>query len=252
MRPFVFSLSIGLASLGFAFSGTSFAQSRSISTTWDVQPTVAPTETQTVKQGEWVIKQTLLPKGLFRLESNVDLKDAPLLIAGAQFIEIDTEGPLVACDAVGRKQLLLGMRRNCLIDYEKDGAFDGVFAVESTSIGGGLPDYSGKFPKDAQIIPLARYTRISPTEILTPYFVGIRNAGKGSLYNRQNFQICYGSEASVDCVSNYNSMPASMFPASVQIMGANFTVLSGDKESVVLNVEAAMPPQPFRIFISRR
>ncbi len=252
MKPFVFTLSIGVATLGFALSGTSFAQSRSISTTWHVQPAVAPPEAQTVNKGEWVIKQTLLPKGLFRLESNVDLEEAPLLIAGAQFIELDAEGPLVACDAVGRKQILLNTRRNCLIDYERDGTFDGVFPLQGTSIGGGLPDYTGKFPKDAQRIPPARYSRISPTEITTPYFVGIRNAGIPAFYNYLGFQVCFGNAEITDCFSDNSYTPLSVFPASLEMLGAGFTVLSREKESVVLKMDSAMSPRPFRVFISRR
>src|SRR5690606_21922732 len=134
-------------------------------------------------------------EGLFRLDGDAKVPGRPpTFFENAQLIEVKADGVVVACDAIARRQKLIGASQYCLIDYDQNGKFDGMFATESLSKGGGLPTVQGRYPKKAKPIEPVAYSRLNPTEIATRYFVGIRNAGKATLHDRQNFQICYGSE----------------------------------------------------------
>ncbi len=219
-----------------------------MSTIWTISPTTESPAERLIASGEWVLQQPLLPEGLFRLEGPaVVVGGTALLQSGAQLIEIRAEGATVACDAVARRQKLIGASQFCLVDYDKDGRFDGMFPVANISKGGGLPTVQGAYPKKAKSIEPVSYSRTDPAQIEARYFVGIRNAGKATLYDWQNFQVCYGSESATDCLSAYNRTSASAFPQSLNVLGSRVTVLAREDGKVRVRVDSTMPTQPFGI-----
>lgn len=219
-----------------------------MNTVWTILPTAERPVERVIGYDEWVLQQHLLPEGLFRLDGPAGATGrTPLFQAGAQLIEVRTEGATVACDAVVRRQKLIGASQHCLVDYEKDGRFDGIFAVDNISKGGGLPTVQGVYPKKAKAITPVSYSRIDPADIKTRYFVGIRNAGKATLYDWQNFRLCYGSEAATDCLTSYHRTSASVFPATLSFLGASVTVLAREEGKVKVRVDSTMPSQPFGI-----
>lgn len=229
-------------------SGTAQAQSRAMSTVWMIQPATDIPGERSLDSGESVLKQRLLPKGLFRLDGNAAFVGSPPQFAtGTQLIEVSAQGAVVACEAVARKQKLLGMNQYCLVDYDGNGTFDGMFGVENISKGGGMPTFQGDYPKRAKLITPVAYSRLDPAEISSPYFVEIRNAGKAPLFDRQFFEICYGSDTNTECLTGGQYTSASVFPASIAILGARLTVLARDEGQVRVRVDAPMPPQPFGI-----
>lgn len=219
-----------------------------MNTVWTVLPAEDRPGERFVGYDEWVLQQTLLPEGLFRLDSPAgETGRAALFQSGAQLIEMRMEGATVACDAVSRRGKLMGASQYCFVDYERDGRFDGMFPVLNISKGGGLPTVQGSYPKKVKTIMSVPYSRIEPTQIETRYFVGIRNAGKAALYDWQNFQVCYGSEAATDCLTSYNRTSASIFPSSLSILGARVTVVERNESKVKVRVDSTMPSQPFGI-----
>lgn len=249
---FMNKIAVTIASFGALMSitvtGAASAQSRNMSTVWMIQPSAETPPEQVIGYDGWVLKQALLPEGLFRLDGDAKVPGRPPLFPkNAQLIEVRTDGAIVACDAIARRQKLLGANQYCLIDYDRDGSFDGMFAVQNISKGGGMPTVQGRYPTKAKPIEPVAYSRLNPTEIATQYFVGIRNAGKAAIYDRQNFQICYGSEAATNCLTDWSYTSASVFPATMELLGAKFTVLSRDEGQVKLRVDRTMPPQPFGI-----
>ena len=231
-----------------ALNAPAFAQSRAMSTIWTILPATELPGERFIASNEWVIQQRLLPEGLFRLEGAASVAGGlPLLQAGTQLIEIRAEGATIACDAVARRQKLVGASQFCLVDYDKDGAFDGIFPVANISKGGGLPTVQGAYPKKAKVIEPVAYSRIDPSQIESSYFVGIRNAGKATIYDWQNFQVCYGSGSKTDCLSAYSRTSASIFPQSFNALGAQVTVLAREDGKVRVRVDSAMPSQPFGI-----
>lgn len=236
------------AMMSIAATGTALAQSRNMSTVWTIQPSAETLPEQVIGYDGWVLRQALLPEGLFRLDGDAKVSGRPPLFPkDSQLIEIRTHGAVVACDAVARRQKLLGANQYCLIDHDRDGNFDGMFAVQNISKGGGMPTVQGRYPTKAKPIEPVAYSRLNPSEITIRYFVGIRNAGKAALYDRQNFQICYGSESATDCLTDWSYTSASAFPATIELLGAKFTVLSRDEGQVKVRVDRTMPPQPFGI-----
>ena len=231
-----------------AVTSTALAQSRNMNTVWAIQPIAETPSDRAIGYDEWVLQQTLLPEGLFRLGGDAKVIGRPPLFSdGAQLIEVRTDGAVVACDVVARRQKLIGASQYCLIDYDRDGKFDGMFAVANISKGGGMPTVQGQYPRKAKPIEPVAYSRLNPNEIATRYFVGIRNAGKAALYDRQNFQICYGSESATDCLTDGSYTSASVFPAPVELLGAKMTILSREEGKVRVRVDRMMPPQPFGI-----
>ncbi|WP_295323311.1 hypothetical protein [uncultured Sphingopyxis sp.] len=232
-------------------SSAAQAQSRALNTVWLIQPATETPGERSVGYAEWVLKQTLLPEGLFRLDGDAGpAGGASKFTVGTQLIEVRTEGAIVACDAIARRQKLIGASQYCLVDYDRDGKFDGMFAVANISKGGGMPTIQGQYPKKAKAIVPVAYSRLDPAELATHYFVGIRNAGKAALYDRQNFQICYGSESATDCLTDWDYTSASVFPASIELLGAKLTALSREDGKVRVRIDATMPSQPFGIISS--
>lgn len=224
-----------------------------MSTVWTIQPATETPAERTIGYDEWVVRQPLLPAGLFRLDGEAKVPGRPsLFAAGAQLIEVRTEGAVVACDAVARRQKLVGASQFCLIDYERDGKFDGMFAVGNISKGGGMPTIQGQYPQKAKPIEPVAYSRLDPSQIATRYFVGIRNAGKAAIYDRQNFQICYGGESATDCLSDWSYTSASTFPATIELLGARITVLSREEGKVRVRVDNTIPLQLFGVISTVR
>ena len=110
-----------------------------------------------------------------------------------------------------------------------------------------MPTFQGNYPKRAKQITPVAYSRLDPAQIATPYFVEIRNAGKAPLFDRQFFEICYGSNAKTECLTGGQYTSASIFPGSIAILGARLTVLARDGGQVRVRVDAPIPPQPFGI-----
>ena len=226
---------------------------RNLSTLWIVMPATEPAGREvSVKSGELIMKQRLIPAGLAKLTgSAVDPEGKFELTSGAELFRVQSGVPVYciagkrAPGGVAKWLVGGGSSQLCLVDADSDGRFEGEFTTASAV--GGLPTIAGKRPKEADplVAPVA-YERADPSTMTTQYWVGIEYQGKPLLYNRRNFAVSFGTDKSDSSLTDWVYTGAEM-PASQTLLGATWTVLALEEDRLKVRIDQPIPPQPFGI-----
>lgn len=220
---------------------------------WIVQPNAEAVGRHTVRPGDFIFRQRLLPPTLVRLDS--DARDAGsgalIAAAGSQLFGLITEGPPIYCVAGRRSatalmQDLIGgpaNRQICLVDMDRDGRLDSHFAKGNWIRG--VPSIEGRRPNRMDAVTGGTYTAIPPTEMIAHYFVGLRYMGSIVLTYDMYFQIAWGDDG------GHQTLPDAIVPIRhsdpplVQVRGAELVVAARRPGEMDVDVRSAFPPAPF-------
>jgi hypothetical protein len=208
---------------------------------WLIQGKAVPTGVQTIRKGGFVILQRLLPPTLIRLETGVAdaASGKTLAAAGAELFGLVTDGPPLYC-ATGRFYT-----QRCFADMDRDGQLDGHF-TKSNPVHV-LPSFSGKRPEKLKPLKGGRYSRADPKSMEAEYVVGLRFNRVNSLLQTPNpvFRIVFGTKEWTDNLTG-EIMPGAG-PQTIEALGARFRVLALRGDSVEVEVDRTIPPQPFAV-----
>jgi hypothetical protein len=220
------------------------AQSKNLSSLWFVMPTSPPAGEQQLAGGEFVLKQRLLPSGLAELETLATV-GKQVLPAGIQLVEAQAGGAKVFCVP----DLANGtFATPCLIDADKDGAFDSWFkGVTQTK---SMLMLTGRYPKEPKPIAAARYREVSPLKMRSDYFVAIERRNFFNIYSRESFMIAFGSEGRLERLTTPASFKSEEMPRELNVLGSRFTAISEHDGKMLVRVSQAMPLQPFVVSVT--
>ena len=244
----------GLASV-LAIPGPASAADRAaLITLWEIQPPTAPAGEGHVKDGETVLRQTLLPTGLAVLDADVANATGSRLVAkaGSQLIEATTNGGAIYCALAtmraDKKTGALSENRGgttlCLHDSESNGRFESVFEMP---VGTGLAMIQGQVPKKVRPVDVGYRTR-PVGEVQGDFWVGIRYEQYFNIYGNRMFFTDFGGRGQTQSLTDFAKFKAKgAFPQSVNVSGARFTVLAADQDGVRLRTDAPMPTGPFAV-----
>jgi len=228
-----------------------------ITTAWVVQADASQVGEHSVRDGSYVVKHRLLPSSLVRLQEDVtDGKSGKVLIgAGEQLFGLLTSGSPVFCVNKMPKQNLArsllfgsGNLMRCFVDSNDDGKIDGHFNAGNAVPG--LPNFSRKRPKKPKLASGGRYERIDPALDDQQYFVGIRYEGRAAIIGRgaiPTFSVRFGTDGHEGSLSEDAIPDGATLPFDLRMLGARFSVLSRDGETIRVNVTEAMPEQRFGV-----
>ena len=231
---------------------------RAYSSIWLIAPSEEPAGRRRVEDGGYVFRQPLLPPSLARLDSDARDPGSGRVVAaaGTQLYGLVTRGPPIYC-VVGRRdpsvagQLLLGaMAGNtqvCMADMDRDGRFDVRFNVRNQIRG--VPNISGRRPRDPDAVAGGAYSQIPPADIATRYFVGVRYEGMLRFTRAPTpiFQIWFGTDESRQDLTEIVRPVRGSDPPLVTPLGAEFTVTEMRGNSIEVDIGRPIPPQPFAV-----
>ncbi len=244
MKNRIFILSIGLM-----WHSASIANP--LSSVWYVQPIEDfSTERSWFSGGEFVLKQRLTPNGAVELIEDAPKKLKAKLVVGDHLV-LATAGSLKAfCEHnVHPEKLFSRKAQTCLVDQNNDGKFESYFRRFNQTKKGMLV-LGGKWPKKLKPITPIGYKEITPDEFNGNYFVAIERRNFFNIYGKENFQIAFGSEASVDRITSSISISSNELPKEVTILGASLTAHEEKDGKMSISVQRAMPRQPFGVSVT--
>lgn len=227
-----------------------------IETAWIVQADTAQVGERTVSDGEFVLRQRLLPPSLIELtEDAVDAKSGKTLAsAGEQLFGLLTSGAPVFCVSGVPKQSLArslflgsGNLQRCLIDADADGRLDGSFNAGNAIPG--LPNFARNRPKKPKPVTGGSYRMIDPALHKENYFVAVRYEGrsatlKGALLT---FSVRFGTDGNLGNLTRSEMPEGTSLPFDMSILDARFSVLARDGERIRVNVSRTIPEQRFGV-----
>lgn len=226
--------------------GAIASQPRAMRTEWIIQPTVPPSGELVLSAGEWVLKQRLLPIGLSEIPDGLMIPQAGINVpADRQLVEITSPDVVIFCEANIAPQKLIGHAQLCLVDYDKDGAFEGFF--RTTSITKGLLNIQGNRPKSAKAIPPTRYKRVDPASMRDEFFVAIERRNFFNLLDLEPFSITFGRTGDLDRLTTGISVKSNEMPKELNFLGSSFTAIAEKDGKLRVNVLKSMPKQPFDV-----
>ncbi|WP_126516822.1 hypothetical protein [Sphingobium amiense] len=222
-------------------------------TVWRVQPpTDSSTTERSVKDGEIVLKQSLLPMSLATLDQSVEISANGLSVeAGSQLVQALTQQGRAYCalDTVSRAKASLFVKpikglAICLLDSNEDGRFDSAFGMPG---GTGLLMVEGTIPKSALSVDIP-YTQRPVEEIKGDFFVALRYEQYFNIYGNRMFFLDYGGRGKTQSLTNFVKFNAKgPFPQSVDVYGARFTILNAEAEGVALRIDQPLLMKTFAV-----
>jgi hypothetical protein len=233
-----------------------------VETAWIVQADPTQVGERNVRDGEFILKQRLLPPALAELDEDVkDAKSGKILAkAGDQLFGLLTSGAPVFCVNAMPKQnvarsLLFGSGnlQRCLIDSDNNGRFDAEFNAGNAIPG--LPNFMRKRPKKPDLVSGGAYRSIDPNMDKQRYFVAVRYEGRAGIIGKGSlptFSVKFGTEGNIGSLT-YDTVPdTGVMPFDVRMLSSRFTVMARDGEVIRVNVQEAMPEQRFGVVQSIR
>ena len=226
---------------------------RFFSSAWRIAASSEPLGRRTVSDGDYVLRNRLLPRSLVRLTADAVEPGSNKVIAsaGTQLFGLNSRNAAIWC-VVGRRdpgiamRLLVadvGNRQVCLVDRDKDGDLDGHFRVSNQVRG--VPNFSGYLPRELEPLAAAAYEALTPEQIEVDYFVGIRFEGIALMPARPVFSVTFGNERSRERLSDV-VRPRAENPV-VKIMDSEFEIVARNGEALEIEVRRPIPPQPFQV-----
>jgi hypothetical protein len=222
---------------------------------WHVEESDAPLGPLTVRDGDYVFRNRLLPSSLVRLTADaVDQESGELVAeAGTQLFGLSTRGAPIYCVA-GRREasaltrilLSAGNRQICFVDLDKDGRLDGHFSAGNAVRG--VPNFSGHRPRNPKRLATpASYRQLRPEEMETDYFVGVRYRGRALLNSRPVFTVTFGTLSSRESLTSGIRGPRELNARPVSAMGGEFVITGREGSTLQVDIRRKVPPQPFHV-----
>lgn len=235
-----------------AMAGTALlaASSGDIASRWTIGAGPAETGERTARVGEVLWKQPLRSDGFVTLTTPaMTVKGKQLLPAGAEMVAMGAGDRVVFCEAAPRKasggEMFLigsiGETASCLADADKDGRFDGYFTKKVQYVG--FPVIRGGLPDTAKALQPLTFEVRPAGETVGGYWVGVRYVAGGKA---PRFQIVFGGRDDEAGLSG-SAGNAAPLPRTVEVLGAQFTVLSVDGGVMRYRIDRPMPEQPFSV-----
>lgn len=228
------------------------AQSRNLQSIWMIEPAPPPPGVRHLASKEIVLKQRLLPTALAELARPTSESETGATLAeGTQLIEVTNGAGALFCegDLQGSRQggkLAGGRAQLCFLDSDGDRRFESWFRSWSSTPA--LVMISGRMPKALK--PLAAplgYRLVDPTTSRIGAFVAIERRNFFNIYNRESFQIVFGSGDMDKRITAPVQFKSEEMPKEIHILGARFTALSEADGKMAIEVHSAMPAQPFGV-----
>jgi hypothetical protein len=237
-----------------AVPAAAVAAGRDIDTVWVIKSVEAPSGVRSVRSGENVLKQPLVPEGLVVLSSAaITTKNGKTTIpTGSRLIKARADVP-VYCDVNAHKagaaeMLLIGSiteRTACLIDTNSDGAFDGYFGNKVQFEG--FPIARGKYPKTPDPIRPLPYQPADPGQLARDYQVAIQYQGGAAFSGKHLFRVTFEGPKDKSALTQWSAVPGKALPRSTEILGAQLTLIENSGPGIRLRIDRAMPEQPFEV-----
>ena len=212
-----------------------------------------------VRDGEFVIKQRLLPPKAARLTSAIlDSEGEILAEIGQELYGVVSGTGEVFCLAKEQETNLVGAvlvgavyQESCFKDIDGDGIFDGSFKKKSSTRY--LPQLSGKHSRKLREIGGGNYEAIAPYEMKRVYFVGVEFHGR-SLFgagSSRKFSITYGVSDDKFPLTKRFSTKGDAMPQTLTVatMGARFSVLGIEGDAIRTRVDEPFAEGPFAVSI---
>ncbi|MCE7797563.1 hypothetical protein LWE61_13510 [Sphingobium sufflavum] len=246
-------LSSGLVA-GMVFLSPAMALARdSVAVLWSIQALDNPDLSErTVLDGEYVLRQKLLPMGLATLDGPAALTTGNRLHAkaGAQLVKASSDAGEAYCalethrlDKAGAQIANSRGVTLCFLDANKDGRFESLFEVP----GGGVI-VQGAVPDKRAAIDIGYATR-PVGEMARSYWVGIRYEQYFNIYGNRMFFIDFGPEGQMTSLTDFAKFKsAGPYPQTFALLDSQFSVLEAQEKGIRLRVDKAIPAQPFGVF----
>ena len=233
---------------------------REVRSGWIVMPVEEAVYDKTVRHGDMVLHQRLLPLGYSTLDGDaVDGASGEIIVPrGTGMIRMMANTGIVECAIGLQKENLLGQSHAdfsavhvCLRDTDKDGRFD-EYAHYNGSVEG-LPSINGRMPKTLHALKTpVGYTRSDPRSMTTAYFLGLRHEGKAVLGGMPVFADVFGHDNKLgtldrawprDNEGTGKTQPIGM----VLLKGAMVEVVGDDGDGLKIHVTRPFPRGIFSI-----
>jgi hypothetical protein len=206
---------------------------------WTIEPGPPPAGVRHLASKEYVLKQRLLPVGLAELGRDTTETSAALA-EGTQLIEVPTGVGATFCEGDPQGDGEHGGRPQiCFLDSNRDGRFEGWFRRWSQTPA--LVTISAHAPETRPLAAPLPYRRLDPAASRLDAFVAIERRSRGT------FQIAFGSGGRKDRISGLIQFKSAQMPKQITILGARFTALSESGGMLAIEVQSAMPAQPFGV-----
>ncbi len=231
---------------------------------WVVEPATIDREKFTVRKGDFVQKTRLLPVGLAEADEDIRLPNGGQLISGKgdQLLQLAGGGvygikptsATVYCQAKAEVRTSKGLigsskyeSRFCLIDFERDGSFDGAFPVIGCPYE--IPLLGLKAPKQGALQHLdgSRYRTVPVAGTRNAPSVGIVYSGIAPLDGDPRFFTAFGSGTPIPLFGEKHTKAGDVSGQRVSFGGAAFTILNKSEKSIEVRNDRPIPSQPFVI-----
>lgn len=224
---------------------------------WIIVPmeSSGPTE-RVVNDGDYVLKQKLVPMGLailqvdvasglankLRLKAGIQLVAAMGNPSGKTYCAVDTM-------RVDNKGVEIPNTRGvtlCLVDADGNGHFESAFEVARDSETGLI--IQGTVPNIGEPIDAAYETRPA-AQIGQNYWVGIRYKQYFNIYGNRMLLIDFGRDQRFSSLTTFAAFKSKgPYPQDLTVLGAKISVLEALPKGVHLRLDASIPSQPFAVF----
>lgn len=226
----------------------------SISLAWIIEPSndVAPREI-TVADGEYVVKQRLLPIGLATLDSDVQLPAGSRILvrSQAQLVRVLTQNSKLFCaleSMLKAKDGSLQPNKSpfilCLNDTDSNGQLDQAFEMPVSKSGVIM---QGRLPKKPQSIDVG-YSEVPGTQFKGDYWVGVRYEQYFNIYGNRMLMTDFGGRGEMQSLTAFDTFKSKgTYPRETGVLGGRFTILAVEPKSIRVRIDKSLPLQPFSV-----
>jgi hypothetical protein len=215
---------------------------------WMFMPYDGSYDLTNVKDGDWVLKQRVIPPGAARIKDDFTHKDdvvpAGSILArsvrGDQKSVYCTLGPLHEKGEWARLLTDSRERHACLEDIDSNGTFDQYYLVDFIFNAVPVIDTELRDPKPTSIT----YETIDPRTMEKVYYAGIKYAGRDLFHKGWLFHFEYGSEDKFDHTTRNLVIKEKDDPHTLSVLGSSMTLLDKveDDKGVDIHIARAIPP----------
>ena len=235
--------------------------SESVSLVWIIEPSSDETASEiTVSDGEYIVKQRLLPIGLATLDSdlNVTTGSTFFLRNRAQIIQVPTQNSKLYCatesliisteSLISPTDLTLQPNKSpfilCLHDSDSNGRLDQAFSMPVSKSGVVM---QGNLPKKYQSIDVG-YSEVPITQFRGDYWVGIRYEQYFNIYGNRMLMTDFGGRGEKESLTAFDTFKSKgTYPRETGVLGGKFTILEANPKSIRVRIDKSLPLQSFSV-----
>ena len=225
-----------------------------VSLAWIIEPLedIVPREIS-VTDGEYLVKQRLLPIGLATLDGDVQLPAGSRIVVRAQtqLVRVLTQNGKLFCalesllkSKDGSLQPNKSLLVLCLHDSDSNGRLDQAFEVLGSKSGVIM---QGRLPKKPKLIDMG-YREIPVTQFKGDYWVGVRYEQYFNIYGNRMLMTDFGGRGETQSLTAFDTFKSKgTYPRETGVLGGRFTILAAEPTSIRVRIEKSLPLQPFSV-----